>query len=79
MSAKSANHNYEDMGGIQKETGERRQKLVHAKGIVGTVQFIPSENKETNPYTGIFEGGSDYGIVRMSESLFLASDPLADG
>jgi len=41
---------------------------------VGTVRLVPF--KRNNPYTGLFEDGADFGIVRLSESQFIAQDAM---
>jgi hypothetical protein len=40
------------------------------------VLFKISEEGVESPYTGLFETGADFGILRMSESLFLAKDAM---
>ena len=44
-----------------------RPKLNHAKGVVALVSW---EDLGGHDYTGLFEGGSDMGLIRMSESNF---------
>jgi len=41
---------------------------------VGTVRLVPF--KKNNPYTGLFKDGADFGIVRLSESQFIAQDAM---
>jgi len=45
----------------------RRKKLLHTKGVVGTVVW---ESLDNHNYTGLFEG-ANYGIVRLSDAGFL--------
>ena len=48
----------------------RRKKLVHTKGVVGTVEWVSNGEHD---YTGLFQG-ADYGIVRLSDAGFLMKD-----
>ena len=49
---------------------ERRQKLIHTKGVVASFKYESLSNR----YSGLFEEGSDFGIVRLSESGFLMTN-----
>ena len=50
---------------------ERRQKLLHTRGVVGSVKFVHDPARhDDNPYTGLFQG-AEHGIVRLSETGFL--------
>ena len=44
-----------------------RPKINHAQGVVGLVSW---EDVGGHDYTGLFEGGSDLGLIRMSEAGF---------
>ena len=48
-----------------------RPKINHAQGVVGLVSW---EDVEGHDYTGLFEGGSDLGLIRMSEANFLLDE-----
>lgn len=45
-----------------------RPKINHAQGVVGLVSWIDRGNHD---YTGLFDGDSDTGLIRMSESNFI--------
>jgi len=45
-----------------------RKKLIHSQGLVAKFKWVPYE---FHPYTGLFESGGDYGILRVS----LAKEP----
>ena len=45
-----------------------RPKINHAQGVVGLVSWI---DRGGHDYTGLFDGGSDLGLIRMSESNFM--------
>lgn len=49
---------------------DRRVKSLHAKGVVGSVEWVSYENHE---YTGLFKG-AEYGVVRLSDAMFLFDD-----
>ena len=49
------------------ELPEDRPKINHAQGVVGLVSW---EDLGGHDYTGLFEGGSDLGLIRMSEANF---------
>ena len=49
------------------ELPEGRPKINHAQGVVGLVSW---EDLGGHDYTGLFEGGSDLGLIRMSEANF---------
>jgi hypothetical protein len=49
------------------ETGERRKKVIHTKGVVGAISWDSHDNHN---YTGLFNG-ADYGIVRLSDAGFM--------
>jgi hypothetical protein len=42
-------------------------KLVYGVGVTGSIKFVPTENNLN--LTGIFGGGSDYGLIRFSTRL----------
>ena len=44
-----------------------RPKINHAQGVVGLVEW---EDVGGHDYTGLFEGGSEMGLIRMSEANF---------
>ena len=44
-----------------------RPKINHAQGVVGLVSW---EDLGGHSYTGLFNGGSDHGLIRLSESNF---------
>ena len=48
-----------------------RPKINHAQGVVGLVSW---EDVGGHDYTGLFEGGSDMGLIRMSEANFLLDE-----
>jgi len=52
--------------------GGTRQKYIHSVGSVGKVEFVPEGS--SGSYSGIFQQGAKYGIVRIS----LATEPKAD-
>jgi len=43
-----------------------RKKYIHAVGVVGHTEFVASQDKKINPYSGIFSTGCSYVILRMS-------------
>ena len=45
-----------------------RPKINHAQGVVGLVSWI---DRGGHDYTGLFDGGSDLGLIWMSESNFM--------
>ena len=45
-----------------------RPKINHAQGVVALVSW---EDLGGHDYTGLFEGGSDMGLIRMSEGNFV--------
>ena len=53
-----------------------RAKLVHGKGIHGTVRLVKEEptTEDAQVYTGLYQG-ADYGILRLSETNWLTDDP----
>lgn len=44
-----------------------RTKFVHQQGVVASVKY---ESFGDHPYTGLFKGGADWGVARLSESGF---------
>lgn len=56
------------------ELPEGRPKINHAQGVVGKVIW---EDLGDHPYTGLYAGGSLYGLVRLSEGNFMI--PEASG
>ena len=44
---------------------------MHTKGVVGSFRY----ESLTDRYTGLFEEGSEFGIVRLSDSGFLMTNP----
>ena len=53
---------------ISDELNNGRPKINHSQGVVGLVSW---EDLGNHDYTGLYEGGSDYGLIRMSEGNFL--------
>ena len=47
------------------------QKVMHAQGVVGLVRW---EDLGGHPYTGMFDGGVDSALIRLSESNFAMSE-----
>lgn len=56
---------------VSDELPEGRPKINHAVGVVAQVSW---EDVGGHPYTGIYNGGSTYGIIRMSEGNFLLDE-----
>lgn len=50
------------------ELPEDREKYNHAQGIVGRISW---EDLGSHTYTGMYDGGSDLGLIRFSEGNFL--------
>ena len=48
--------------------------MTHTKGVVGTCTYVPDEGVA---YTGFWEEGSDYCVVRLSDASFLL-EPFED-
>ena len=60
----SYNRNADELRG---QCDTPRPKLNHAQGVVVLVSW---EDLGGHDYTGLFEGGSDMGLIRMSETNF---------
>jgi len=56
------------------ELPRNRPKINHAQGVVALVSW---EDLGNHSYTGIFDGGSDMGLIRLSESNIMT--PVASG
>lgn len=53
---------------------EKRKKLLHTKGFVGSVELRHDpERHDAHPYTGLFQG-ADFGIVRLTDAGFFLED-----
>ena len=55
-------------GVIHDELPRGRPKINHAQGVVSLVSW---EDLGGHNFTGIYEGGSDLGLLRLSEANFL--------
>ena len=55
-------------GGGRDEMPEGRFKINHAQGVVSRVTWDDLGN---HSYTGLYNGGSDFGLLRMSEGNFM--------
>ena len=53
---------------VADELPEGRPKINHAIGVVAQVSW---EDVGGHPYTGIYDGGSTNGIIRLSEGNFI--------
>ena len=64
----------------QEETGnEKRHKLVHTLGVVGSIEFNVTGYTDYTlenggKYTGLYETGANWGVIRLSETGFLLDD-----
>jgi hypothetical protein len=53
------------------ELPDDRPKINHAQGVVALVSW---EDLGGHDYTGLYEGGSDMGLIRMSEANFVLDE-----
>ena len=58
----------QSFGGSRDEMPLNRFKINHAQGVVSKVSWVDHGN---HGYTGLYNGGSDLGLLRMSEGNFL--------
>jgi len=53
---------------MEDELPPGRPKINHAQGVVGKVTW---EDLGNHPYTGLYAGGSNLGLIRLSEGNFI--------